>query len=110
LLFCCLQIADFVTTPLGVLQFTDGGGPETMKGDLGKPGRPDVDDSHLNSTTYIHKSVSTTKAPMRILSLTISMDPSVDASTIVSPVVAVFDHGSVSYYNTVNSSLKVDND
>jgi hypothetical protein len=79
-----------VTTPLGAIHFTDGGGPEMMKGNLGQPGSPDPDHSHLDSSTYRLQTEKT--RTMRILSLSISMDSSIDATTFVPPVVAVFDH------------------
>ena len=84
------EVADFLTTPLGALEFADGGSPATMKGNLGTPGRPDPDDSVLNSSNF--KLEVRRSNPMRILALTVSFDASIDAASIVPPVVAVFDH------------------
>jgi hypothetical protein len=84
------EVAKFLTTPLGAMEFAGGGSPATMKGNLGKPGTPDPDDSDLNSSNF--KFEVKQSNPMRILALTTSFDASIDATSIVSPVVAVFDH------------------
>ena len=57
-------------------------------------GKPKPDNSYVDSTSLQPNGlqVNKTKGSMRILSLSISRDAQLDASAIVPPVVAVFDH------------------
>ena len=85
------EVTDFVTTPLGEMMFTDGGGEATMRGNLGRPGKPKPDHSQMDNSSY-KLAVSKSPAVMRILSLVVTHDAEIDAAHIVPPVVRVTDH------------------